>query len=418
MKNSNGIVDLPGQTLLIFQQGDTTMPGSNVTQIFLIQEAKILSQRFYKKSIVLQMIKISAMEICPKCATPSTQIYDHRNLILRDEPIGNRAVKIEMTKRRFWCQPCKNPFTEPLVGVRKGHRTTERFKKAVLSACETYTSLKQVQLIFRVSTGYIFQIFYQQLELKRRMNNQYPWPSCIGIDEHSFRRTKGYVEFATVFIDFKKSRIFELVDGKRESALVAGVKNIPGTENVKKVVIDMCEAFKNFVQNQFPNASITIDKFHVLRLISKPFSRCRRDKVGHLKSTPKARLLFKPEHKLEFEQKIQISEMIQGQGNENLKEYYNTYQALHRFYGIKKPSAARKALEKIIHRASQSLIKPIKTLSKTLTKWKEFILNYFTTKLTNGKTEGFNNLAKLLQRRAFGFKNFENYRLRLLNACR
>ena len=49
-------------------------------------------------------------------------------------------------------------------------------------------------------------------------------------------------------------------------------------------------------------------------------------------------------------------------------------------------------------------------------KWREEILNYFKTKLTNAKTEGFNNLAKLYQKRAFGYKNFENYRLRLLNA--
>ena len=53
---------------------------------------------------------------------------------------------------------------------------------------------------------------------------------------------------------------------------------------------------------------------------------------------------------------------------------------------------------------------------RTLMKWKEEILNYFKTKLTNARTEGFNNLAKLYQKRAFGYKNFENYRLRLLNA--
>ena len=58
----------------------------------------------------------------------------------------------------------------------------------------------------------------------------------------------------------------------------------------------------------------------------------------------------------------------------------------------------------------------IKTLRRTMLKWSEEILNYFKTKITNARTEGFNNLAKLYQKRAFGYKNFENYRLRLLNA--
>ena len=64
-----------------------------------------------------------------------------------------------------------------------------------------------------------------------------------------------------------------------------------------------------------------------------------------------------------------------------------------------------------------STLPEIKTLRKTLLKWREPILAYFFTGLTNARTEGYNNLAKLIQRRAFGYKSFENYRLRLLNAC-
>jgi transposase len=64
-----------------------------------------------------------------------------------------------------------------------------------------------------------------------------------------------------------------------------------------------------------------------------------------------------------------------------------------------------------------SLLPEIKTLRRTLLKWRNEILAYFETRLTNGRTEGFNNLAKLVQKRAFGYKNFRNYRLRVLTAC-
>jgi transposase len=66
---------------------------------------------------------------------------------------------------------------------------------------------------------------------------------------------------------------------------------------------------------------------------------------------------------------------------------------------------------------ADSKLKEIKTLRKTLMKWRQEILNYFRTGITNARTEGFNNIAKLLQRNAFGFKSFENYRLKVLNVA-
>jgi transposase len=211
------------------------------------------------------MIKESEFEVCPKCANPSRSVYDHRNIRVIDTPHERLRVVLEISKRRFWCKSCRKPFTEPVSGIRKGHRTTERFKEAVFWSCENYTSLKKVEEVFKISAGYVFQLFYRQLEFQRRMHNQYPWPRTTGLDEHSFRRTKGYVEFAPVFVDYRHKRIFDVVDGKSEAKLNEGTQQIQGKENVENVVIDMCEAFRNFSKNNFPNAKITIDKFHVLK---------------------------------------------------------------------------------------------------------------------------------------------------------
>lgn len=59
----------------------------------------------------------------------------------------------------------------------------------------------------------------------------------------------------------------------------------------------------------------------------------------------------------------------------------------------------------------------IKTLRRTLLRWRHEILEYFRTKLTNARTEGFNGVAKLVKKRAYGYRRFENYRLKLLQAC-
>lgn len=59
----------------------------------------------------------------------------------------------------------------------------------------------------------------------------------------------------------------------------------------------------------------------------------------------------------------------------------------------------------------------IRTLRRTLMRWRTEILAYFSSGLTNGMTEGFNNKAKVVKRRAYGYRSFRNYRLRLLSAC-
>ncbi len=50
-------------------------------------------------------------------------------------------------------------------------------------------------------------------------------------------------------------------------------------------------------------------------------------------------------------------------------------------------------------------------------RWRREVLAYWQTRATNGMTEGFNGKAKLVKRRAYGYRSFTNYRLRLLNAC-
>lgn len=59
----------------------------------------------------------------------------------------------------------------------------------------------------------------------------------------------------------------------------------------------------------------------------------------------------------------------------------------------------------------------LQTFRRTLVRWRREILAYFGTGLTNARTEGFNNKAKLVKKRAYGYRSFQNYRLRLLNAC-
>ena len=392
------------------------MPTFTLTQNILLPELQLESFCRRRLHILLGVKKKAMPEVCPRCASLSTTGYDRRRIRLKDAPLRNRAVTLWLTKRRLYCKPCKKPFTEPVAGIRKGRRTTERYRAQLLWACENFTDLKRVKNHFRCSSGFLYQAFYEQLELKRR-KRQYPWPEIIGIDEHSFRRNKrfGRTEFASLIADYKNKRVMELVQGKTTAELSVALSRIPEPENVKYVILDLCDPFKNFARLQFPQAHLIADKFHVLRLLTPAINRRRKAIAGDRRKYLIGRLLLRNGYKLDYFTQKTIALWLEP--HPELKEIYETKERLHRFYRTRGYRKAAEALTALTDQMARSQVPEIKTLRKTLMKWRQEILAYFFTGLTNGRTEGYNNLAKLIQRRAFGYKSFENYRLRLLSAC-
>lgn len=349
---------------------------------------------------------------CPRCGVFSDSGYDTRSVRVKDEPLRASSVYLLIRKKRFWCPECRKPFTEKVPGILPGRRTTERFRRSVLQACENYQDLKKVRKQYRISDGFVYKILYEQLDLKLR-KNRHPWPKVIGIDEHSFqKRRRGQIPFVSYFIDYDHKKPFELVPSKQIEALKNHLAHIPGRENVQWAITDLADPYKRFVREFFPQAKLVADKFHVLRLLSPSLIRERSQIHGSRQSLRYRRLLLTSAHRLDWFQKHELKEFLDE--HPKLKELWLWKEKLHNFYRIRGVDRARWALHKLLKDMKNSSLKEIKTLRKTLWKWSEPILNYFITRLTNARTEGHNNKAKLVKRRAYGFRSFENYRLRLL----
>ncbi|MBK7844206.1 MAG: transposase [Bdellovibrionales bacterium] len=193
------------------------------------------------------------------------------------------------------------------------------------------------------------------------------------------------------------------------------LKHIPGRENVKNVVLDLSDSYKSFVREFFPNSQMIADKFHVLRLLNPALNRYRKQVTGDKRTSPLRKLLLRNGKKLESYERRALYEWLNL--HPQLKEIYHYKEALHGFYRIKGNRTAAKVLIRITDQMALSQIPEIKTLRRTLMKWRNEILNYFVNRITNARTEGFNNVAKLIQKRAYGVKSFKLYRLRYLSAC-
>ena len=394
------------------------MPGSNLVRRLLLPELE-LTASWYRPSqntTHLEARKKSGMEVCPRCATPSTSTYDHRTVRLKDAPLRDKGVVLTIRKRRFSCKPCGRPFTEPLPGVKKGCRSTERYKRSVLWACENFSDLKAVRTAYRCSSGFVYRTLYEQLELKRRQQ-LYPWPRVVGIDEHFFRRhpTFGTREFVSVLVDFKGRRLMEVVHGKSAVELKAGLEHIPGRLNVRFVVLDMSDGYKSFARAFFPHAELVADKFHVLRLLSPHINRRRRLITGDRRTLGVRRLLLRNGFHLHHGQRFLLNRWLQL--HPELNEIYRVKEAMHSLYRVRGYGRATHVLTRLTDELARLQLPELKTLRRTLLRWRIEILAYFATGLTNGRTEGFNNKAKVVKRRAYGYRSFRNYRLRLLSAC-
>jgi transposase len=392
------------------------MPSTDkIARLLLLPELNLLNVKRTKASNQVFAFKEIKLEFCPRCATPSSTTYDHRVVSLKDAPVRGHSVRLKVKKRRLFCKSCRKPFTEPLKGVSKGHRTTQRYRREVLWACENFSDLKRVRKAYRCSSGFIYQSLYEQIHLRLKRNLNYDWPSTLGIDEHFFTRIRGRAEFATVFTDYPNRRLRELAFGKVKGELLAQLGSIKGRENVRNVIIDMSDGYRSFIKEYFPNARIVADKFHVLRLLTPAINKRRVAITGDKRSLPLRRLLLKRRHKLAYYERDALDRWLID--HPELRDVYTAKEALYNFYRIKGSRRAAASLKKFTDWLAHSKIKELKRLRLTLMAWRHEILAYFETGLTNARTEGFNNVAKLVQKRAYGYKSFENYRLRLLNAC-
>lgn len=354
-------------------------------------------------------------EVCPRCGVESRTFYGRARTRLRDEPLRSETLYIEIIKQRYYCKSCRKPFTEKIEGFNKNQRSTGRFMKFIAEMCEQFSCIKDVQTRYQCSSSFTYKVFYKHQETKVKEKINYPWPAAIGIDEHFFTRRKGYCEYATVFTDMCHKRLFEMVQGKDVKGLLKQLAHLPGRENVRWVAMDMSSSYRKFVREFFPNAQIVADKFHVLRLLTPTIMKLQKQIHGHRKELSLKSLTLKNRIRLDYHLRSDMDSYLKKHPELNM--IYRFKEKLYEFYRTKGVVRAVKGFYRLLSQLKQTNHATLLKLAKTLESWKKEVLVYFATGLTNARTEAFNKTAKLVQRRACGYKSFKNYRLRTLNAC-
>lgn len=388
----------------------------NLADQMLSEELKFISSRSFRNGFLWEVKKVrNEFEICPKCASPSRTFAGKAYSIVREAPLREKPLWLRIEKHRYFCKQCRKPFTEPVKGIWPRRRSTGHFRQAVAKDCNNYVNLNLVRQHHSCSSGFLYKVHYESLATKLKDRVQIKWPEILGIDEHFFTRRNGYAEFATVFCDLKKRRLFEMCKGKDTKSIFEAVSHYDGRENVKVVVIDLSNGYLSIVRKLFPNAKIVADKFHVLRLLSPAMMKLRKQINGNKMELQQRRLLLRNREDLTYTQKRDLDKFLHK--HPELEELYWYKERLRQFYNCRNHRQAHRNLECFIDDLKNSHQTAARKLGRTLKKWMEPLISYFKNRWTNGFTEATNGNAKALQKRARGFKNFVNYRLKTLNAC-
>ena len=182
--------------------------------------------------------------------------------------------------------------------------------------------------------------------------------------------------------------------------------------------MDMSDTYRRIAQRYFPNAIIVADRFHVVRLINHHFLKVWKahDAEGR-KNRGLTSLMRRHQWKLSPEQQVNLMNYLEG--FPVLKAVYEVKQKLMKFILLKTLTAqcTREQLPHYFELLDQLQNSPLRTLANTLTSWMEPIVAMWRFSKSNGITEGFHNKMEMISRRAYGFRNFENYRLRVLAHC-
>ena len=355
--------------------------------------------------------------VCPHCHGTHLRRKDRKIRKLRHESWGTRHVVIALETNKWRCRDCERYFWQRFPGILPRRRATEPFRRSV--SLKHWDGISRSRLGKREGIGSAtverwFQDFLQLRAGERRA----PCPQVLGIDEHFFSRRQGY---ATTLCDLKNHTVYDVVLGRSEASLEAYFLSLEGKHLVRVVCMDLASNYRALVRKHFPHALIVADRFHVIRLINYHFLRCWRDlDQGGSQNRGLLSLMRRHRHHLRPDQSQKLAAYLAD---------YPVLDLIYRFkqrlcYLLLKKHRTRKQCQVLIPRLlravyqlQQAGLTHLVQLGRTLQSWSQEIAAMWRFTRNNGITEGFHTKMELLQRQAYGFRNFQNYRLRVKVLC-
>lgn len=342
--------------------------------------------------------------VCPLCGSSCTA-YDTEQRHWRHLDFWDWKTFMHARVPRADCRACDKITQVLLPWSRPGAHFTYRFEAwAMRLMAEMPVKAASRELrehdtrLWRIFRHYVGQAM-EELDVSKVKR--------IAMDETSSRRGHRYI---TLFVDVDTKIVIFAVEGKGKESLERfkvhlASKGVEATQ-IQEICCDMSPAFIRGIEDHFPEARITFDKFHVMKLVNEAVDDVRIEEQKHAPELKKTKYFWlKNESNLNSEQKDTLARLKDS--NLQTGRAYRLKLAMQEFWTTPHVFADL-FLKEWIGWANRSRLEPMIGVAKTLKLHEEGILRWFHSKMTNGLLEGINGLVQAAKRRARGYRNVEN----------
>ena len=359
-----------------------------------------------KKQIILLDFDRGASFECPKCGKKGCKVHDTHTERKRHLDFHGYHSCLQARVPRVIC-PCCGVVTINVPWGRRHSGFTYEYELMILSLASSMAISKIGELI-KENFDRIIRIvaYYVRTAIS---NVNYSQIVSIATDETSWKRGHKYI---TIVIDLEKRRVLYATPGKDHTTIDRFkqflIEHKGDPVKIIEGCCDMSQAFIKGLKENFPNISIIIDKFHVMKMMNEAVNEVRRSEQKENNELLKTRMFWlKNRENLTEEEKSRLDRLLQM----NLKtaRAYRLKLDLQELWKMTDFEAAQKILKRWFWRATHSRLKPLQELGWTIKRHWEGILNIAGSKISNGILEAMNGSVQTLKREARGYRNPENF---------
>ena len=355
---------------------------------------------------------------CPYCACSRLRLKDSFVRRIRHTLYGQRPSWLEVKAHKYCCRKCGRYFNSRFQGIKPRMRSTEPCREEVTQLHHNGWTQRSLAQQIGLGSATVERWYQDRFVIKNKELKGAHCPRVIGIDEHFFTRKDGY---ATTVTDLTRQKVFDVVLGRSEPSLRPFCRKLIGKDRVRVMVMDLSETYRSIAKKHFTNAMIVADRFHVIRLVNQQFVKTwgELDEVGRKHRGLLSLMRRHPERMREDQRERLHKYLDEIPGLRPLYIFWQDLLRLLRMKGLNQRQCRGIIPEYLwmIEELKKINFKHLQTLGYTLESWKEEIARMFRFSKTNGITEGLHNKMEMISRRAYGFRNFENYRLRVRVLC-
>lgn len=354
---------------------------------------------------------------CPECNGRDIICKGVKVRELRTVPIGGKRAYICIAVQRVWCLLCAVVRQVRLKFAEERVSYTRAFERYALELSRHMT-IQDVARHLSISWDVIKDI------QKRQLQRKFSGPKLsdltrLAIDEISIGKGHRYV---TVVLDIDSGAVVYVGEGKGSDALNPFWRRLLRSgATIQAVAIDMSPAYIAAVSEHVPTAAIVFDRFHIVKLFNEKLSDFRRD-LYHTLTSESDRVLLKgtrwlllknPDHldaTRNEQQRLQEALQI----NAPLATVYYMKEDLRTLWNYPGKVSAERFLDDWIARAKASGIRMLHSFAETLHDHRQGILAWYDHPISTGPLEGTNNKIVTMKRQAYGFRDLEFFKLKIM----